>query len=93
LDQKLPTFAAAENPVIDAKGMFGGVYRYYTVGQLTALKAADILLHGTKPSAIPIDAPKRLSILLNMPVIRQLGFYPPMKLLGLAEVVDTAGPK
>ena len=90
LAQGLPSFAAAENPVRDAKAMFGGVYRYYTVGQLTGMKAADILLNGRKPSEIPIDAPRRLSIILNMPVIRQLAVYPPMKLLGLAEVIDPA---
>jgi putative ABC transport system substrate-binding protein len=93
LDQKLPSFAAAENPVVDAKAMFGGVYRYYTVGQLTALKAAEILLQGKKPEDIPIDAPKRLSILINMPVVRALGVYPPMKLLGLAEVIDPDAAK
>lgn len=90
LEQKLPSFAAAENPVVDAKAMFGGVYRYYTVGQLTAQKAAEILLQGRKPADIPIDSPKRLSILINMPVVRALGVYPPMKLLGLAEVIDPA---
>jgi putative tryptophan/tyrosine transport system substrate-binding protein len=90
LEAKLPTFAAAENPVVDAKAMFGGVYRYYTVGQLTAFKAAQILQQGKAPAEIPIDAPKRLSIIINMPVVRQLGFYPPMKLLGLAEVIDPA---
>ena len=42
---------------------------------------------------IPIDAPKRLSILINMAVVRQLGLYPPMNLLGLAEGVDPAGNK
>ena len=93
LDQKLPSFAAAENPVVDSKAMFGGVYRYYTVGQLTALKAAQILTGGRKPADIPIDPPKRLSILINMPVVRSLEFYPPMKLLGLAEVVDPTAAK
>ena len=88
LDQGLPSFAAAENPVKDAKAMFGGVYRYYTVGQLTGLKAAEILVGGKKPADIAIDAPKRLSIILNMPVARQLGVFPPMKLLGLAEVLE-----
>ena len=90
LDQALPSFAAAENPVRDAKAMFGGVYRYYTVGQLTGLKAAEILVHGRKPAEIAIDAPKRLSIILNMPTVRQLGAYPPMRLLGLAEVIDSS---
>lgn len=88
LDNHIPTFAAAENPVVTSKAMFGGVYRYYTVGQLTAYKAEQILRHKTPPADIPIDAPKRLSILINMPVVRQLEFYPPMNLLGLAEVIE-----
>jgi putative ABC transport system substrate-binding protein len=88
LEQKLPSFAAAENPVVASKAMFGGVYRYYTVGQLTAYKAEQILVQKKAPADIPIDAPKRLSIMINMPVVRALGFYPPMNLLGLAEVID-----
>jgi putative ABC transport system substrate-binding protein len=91
LTEKLPSFAAAENPVISSKAMFGGVYRYYTVGQLTAYKAEQILVHNVAPKDIAIDAPKRLSIILNMPVVRALGVYPPMNLLGLAEVID--GPE
>lgn len=88
LDHHLPSFAAAENPVLTSKAMFGGVYRYYTVGQLTAFKAEQILVHGKAPSDIPIDAPKRLSIILNMPVVRALQFYPPMTLLALSDVID-----
>ncbi|MBC7906328.1 MAG: ABC transporter substrate-binding protein [Rhodospirillaceae bacterium] len=88
LDQKLPTFAAAENPVLNSMALFGGVYRYYTVGQLTAYKAEQILVHKKAPADIPIDPPKRLSLIINMPVVRQLGFYPPMNLLGLAEIND-----
>lgn len=91
IDNNLPSFAAAENPVLNSKAMFGGVYRYYTVGQLTAYKAEQILVHKIKPADIPIDAPKRLSIIINMPVVRQLGLYPPMSLLGLAEVIDPEG--
>ncbi|MBI5164396.1 MAG: ABC transporter substrate-binding protein [Magnetospirillum sp.] len=93
LEQRLPSYAAAENPVVTSKAMFGGIYRYYTVGQLTAYKAEQILVHGKAPSAVAIDPPRRLSIIVNMPVVRALEFYPPMKLLGLAEVVDPAGAK
>lgn len=88
LEQKLPSFAAAENPVVTSKAMFGGVYRYYTVGQLTAYKAEQILVHKKPPSSIAIDGPTKLSIIINMPVVRELGLYPPMGLLGLAEVID-----
>ncbi len=93
LEMSIPTFAAGENPVLTSKALLGGVYRYYTVGQLTAYKAEQILVHKVKPQDIPIDAPKRLSIILNMAVVRQLGLYPPMKLLGLAEIVDPAEGK
>ncbi|MBF0325072.1 ABC transporter substrate-binding protein [Magnetospirillum moscoviense] len=93
LDQQLPTFAAAENPVVTSKALIGGVYRYYTVGQLTAYKAEQILVHNKPPQDIAIDAPKRLSIILNMPVVRALGVYPPMNLLSLAEVIDGPGGK
>lgn len=88
LEQKLPSFAAAENPVLNSKALFGGVYRYYTVGQLTAYKAEQILVHKKAPADIAIDPPKRLSLIINMPVVRALGFYPPMNLLGLAEIND-----
>lgn len=90
LTEKIPSFAAAENPVLFSKAMFGGVYRYYTVGQLTAYKAEQILVHKKAPADLPIEPPKRLSIIINMPVVRALEIYPPMGLLGLAEVVDSS---
>lgn len=93
LELGIPTFAAAEGPVVSSQALFGGVYRYYTVGQLTAYKAEQILVRHIAPSAIPIDAPKRLSVLINMPTVRRLGFYPPMKLLGLAEVIERSEAK
>lgn len=93
LDLKIPTFAAAENPVVTSKALFGGVYRYYTVGQLTAYKAEQILVHKIPPKDIPIEAPKRLSVLINMPVVRELGLYPPMNLLGIAEAIDASQAK
>ena len=89
LAEKIPSFAAAENPVLSSKAMLGGVYRYYTVGQLTAYKAEQILVHKKAPADLPIDPPKRLSIIINMPVVRALEIYPPMSLLSLAEVVDS----
>lgn len=88
LAERLPSFAAAENPVISSNALFGGVYRYYTVGQLTAYKAEQILLRRMAPASLPIDAPKRLSIIINMAVVRALQVYPPMDLLGLAEIID-----
>lgn len=88
LESGLPSFAAAENPVVNSKALFGAVYRYYPVGQLTAYKAEQILVQKRAPADIPIDAPKRMAVMINMPVVRSLGIYPPMNLLGLSEVID-----
>jgi putative ABC transport system substrate-binding protein len=85
----LPTFAAAENPVVYSKGLIGVIYRYYSVGQLTASKAAEILVNGTKPISMPIGAPMRLSVVINMDTAKELRLYPPMSILNAAEVIDS----
>ena len=87
-DLRIPTFAASESQVLTSHALFGAVYRPYTVGQMTAYKAVQILQGQVLPQDIPIEAPKRLSILLNMPVVRELDLYPPMKMLRMAELLD-----
>jgi len=88
LDNRLPSFAAAEAPVRQSKALFTGAYPYYTVGQLAAHKARQILEDRVSPHAIPIDAPKKLSILLNMKAVHELDFYPPLGLVGIAEALE-----
>lgn len=82
----LPVFAAGEAPVRDGKALMGVVNQYYVVGQLTALKAEQVL-KGTPPADIPIEAPRRFSFLVNLPVAKTLGIYPPMKLIRFAEFI------
>ncbi|SOD92703.1 ABC transporter substrate-binding protein [Caenispirillum bisanense] len=82
----IPVFAAGEAPVRDGKALMGVVNQYYVVGQLTALKAEQVL-KGTAPADIPIEAPRRFSFLINLPVAKTLGIYPPMKLIRFAEFI------
>ncbi|MBK8752749.1 MAG: ABC transporter substrate-binding protein [Candidatus Competibacteraceae bacterium] len=88
LARGLPTLAAGENPVRNSYALMGIINRYYTVGQLTAYKARQILVEGLNPKEIPIEAPKRFSFMINLPVALQLGRYPPMNLLKFAEIIE-----
>ncbi|WP_207482447.1 ABC transporter substrate-binding protein [Arenibaculum pallidiluteum] len=83
----IPVFAAGEAPVRTAKALMGVVNQYYVVGQLTALKAEQVL-RGARPESIPIEAPKRFSFLVNLPVAKELKLYPPMKLIRFAEFIQ-----
>lgn len=85
---RLPTFAAAEAHVRQSRALFTGAYPYYNVGQLTAHKAALILQERAAPQVIPIDAPPKVSIVINIKTARDLDLYPPLALVGIAEVVE-----
>jgi len=87
LQRNLPVLASAELTVRDSNALFGVVNRYYTVGQLTALQAERILVHGVAPRDIPIDAPAHFSLIVNMRVAAGMTQYPPMRVLKIAEVV------
>lgn len=82
----IPVFAAGEAPVRTAKALMGVVNQYYVVGQLTALKAEQIL-NGADPASLPIEAPRRFSFLINLDVAKTLELYPPMKLIRFAEFI------
>ncbi len=88
LARGVPTLAAGENPVRTSYALMGVVNRYYLVGQLTAYKAKQILVDGLEPKDIPIEAPRRFSFMINLPVALQLGKYPPMNLLKFAEIIE-----
>lgn len=83
---RLPTFSATEAPLRDADALFGLVARYDAVGRLTARKA-EAVLKGRNPGEIPIETLARFSLVVRMGVARQLDFYPPVAMLGYAEVL------
>jgi len=89
LARGLPVFAAAEAPVVHADALFGVVNRYDQVGRYTARQALRILRDGVRPADLPIELPRRFSYLINLRVARQLGRYPPLPLLDIAEIVGT----
>ena len=84
----IPVLAAGENPVRRSNALLGVINRYYSVGQLTAYKARQILVDKKAPESIPITSPRRFSYMVNMRVAKQLKLYPPMNLLKFAEVIE-----
>lgn len=89
LDEKLPTFGAAELAVREGGALVALVSRYYSVGQLAASKAMRIL-KGAPPETIPVETLSRFSLIINMDVARELDLYPPIEMLNYAEVLTNA---
>ena len=83
----LPVLATSESVVLESDALFGVVNRYYTVGQLTASKAEQVLVNKVAPRDIPVVAPPGFSLIVNMRVAKELVSYPPIRVLKIAEVV------
>ena len=84
----IPAFAAVEASFDRSRAMLGLVSRYYLIGKLAGVQAERILVGGEPPADIPVASLARFAILVRMPVALQLGIYPPMELLRVAQVVE-----
>ncbi|MFG1301091.1 ABC transporter substrate-binding protein [Xanthobacter sp. V3C-3] len=83
----LPTFGATEFFLREGLGLVGLVSRYYSVGQLAASKAVEILVQKVPPKDIPIETLRRFALIINMNIAKKLGVYPPIAMLNYAEVI------
>ncbi|MEW5422382.1 ABC transporter substrate-binding protein [Amorphus sp. 3PC139-8] len=81
----IPGFSATE--LLKGDALVSLISRYYSLGQLTAYKAEQILVEGVGPEDIPIETLKRFSLIINMPLARKLKLYPPLAMLNYAEVI------
>lgn len=81
----IPGFSAVERMQDDA--LVSLVSRYYSLGQLTAHKAEQILVHGRDPASIPVETLQRFALLINMRLARELELYPPLGMLSYANVI------
>jgi putative ABC transport system substrate-binding protein len=84
----LPVFSAYTQMVEEGGALMAIGTSYANVGRLAARQAAGILLENEDPDALPISALNRYSVILNMASAQQLGLYPPLSLIGVAEVVQ-----
>ena len=83
----LPVFSAYTQMVRDSGALMAVGTSYANVGRLAAVQAERVLLEGDNPGALPVQSLSRFSVILNMQSARALELYPPLSLLGIAEVV------
>ena len=87
----LPTFAATQAPLKNSRAMFGLVTDYHTLGKLTALQAERILVERRRPEDLPVARLARYKLWINMDVMRELGLYPPMDMIAIADFKTSPG--
>jgi putative ABC transport system substrate-binding protein len=84
----LPTFASTEQ-FIAVGALTGLVSRYHSIGQFTAYKAEQILIHKVPPSRIPVETLTRFSLQVRMDVAEQLKMPPPLPMFNYAELITS----
>ena len=84
----IPVFSASEGAVRNDNALFAFVHRYYTVGQMAGKKALKILKDKVQAYDIPIEAPQRALLVVNMTAARNTGVYPPLLLMQNADLVN-----
>ena len=87
----LPTFASTQAPLKNSRAMFGLVTDYHTLGKLTALQAERILVERRRPEELPVARLARYKLWINVDVMRELGLYPPMDMIAIADFKTSPG--
>ncbi len=87
LDLGLPGFASTELAIRQCGALAGLICRYYSIGQLTAWMAEQILVQHVPPASIPVQTLKRFSLIINIEVAKRLQLYPPLAMLNYAEII------
>lgn len=84
----IPVFSASEGAVRNGEALFAFVHRYYNIGQMAGQKAVKILNEQMPAYDIPIEAPQRALLVVNMTAARNLNVYPPLPLIQGADLIN-----
>jgi ABC-type uncharacterized transport system substrate-binding protein len=82
----LPTFASTEQ-LMETGALTGLISRYHSIGQFTAYKAEQILVHKVAPAKIPVETLTRFSLQVRMDVAEALKLPPPLPMFNYAELI------
>jgi putative tryptophan/tyrosine transport system substrate-binding protein len=85
----LPTFASTEQ-LMETGALTGLVSRYHSIGQFTAYKAEQILVHKVPPAKIPVETLTRFSLVVRMDVAEALKLPPPLPMFNYAELITSS---
>lgn len=88
--EKLP-FAVFDKDMVKKGGLLGYGPNYFVSGEQSAVYA-DKILHGANPALLPIDAPRKLLLVLNLKTARDIGVVFPAPLLRKADLILNGNP-
>lgn len=83
----VPVFSTGEKVLVEGNGLLGLIGSLRSIGQVSAYQAERILSGGARPEDLPTARLSRFTLMVNMPVARQLELYPPMTILHFAELL------
>lgn len=88
VEQGLPVLSPYERLVTSSQALISVAARYYDTGRLAGVQAEKILAGGAEAGDLPIAQMTDYAFVINLAVARQLGMYPPIELLQIAETVE-----
>ena len=83
----VPLISATEDPIRKDGALMGLVSNYSNAGAFAGYKAEQILVGKAAVGKIPIDTLQRFALVVNMKTAIQLGVYPPLDLIKIAELL------
>jgi putative ABC transport system substrate-binding protein len=83
----VPVISATEDPIRKAGALMGLVSNYSNAGDFAGYKAEQILAGKAAVGKVPIDTLQRFALVVNMKTAIQLGVYPPLDLIKIAELL------
>jgi putative tryptophan/tyrosine transport system substrate-binding protein len=83
----VPVISATEDPIRKAGALMGLVSNYSNAGDFAGYKAEQILAGKAAVGKVPIDTLQRFALVVSMKTAIQLGVYPPLDLIKIAELL------
>lgn len=85
---KMPVISPYEDMVRKGDALISVAARYRDVGRLAGELAAKILFEHATPGSLPVARMEAFAVTINTTIARQIGVYPPLELLDIAETVE-----
>ncbi len=88
LENSLPALSPYEDMVRTGDALISVAARYAEVGQLAGQQVERILFEGKTPGDLPVLRMTNFAVTINLATAKELGVFPPIGLLQIAETVD-----
>lgn len=87
-DAELPVISPYEEAAREGNALISVAASYYEVGRLAGRQVEKILFGGIQPGDLPVARMTEFAITVNLSMAKEIGLFPPVSLLQIAEVVE-----